>query len=171
MRRLILLRHAKADRPNAVSDHERPLAKSGRSQSTVMGEYMAKEGLVPDLAIVSTSRRTQETWQLVQPAFASHIDQRNDPRIYEASVDDICQAIKETEASVHVLLLIGHNPGFEHLAQTLIETGRPSVLSRFQLGYPTAGLAVIDLPIESWSEAGARIGHLERFETPDSVNS
>lgn len=170
MRRLLLLRHAKADTPRDVNDHDRPLAPKGHLQSTLMGKYMAREKLLPDLAIVSTARRTQETWQLVQQAFTAPVEQRDDAGIYEALVNDICRVINKAEASVHVLLLIGHNPGFEQLVQTLVNTASPLALGRFQHGYPTAGLAVIDLPIENWSEAGSRIGHLEQFETPESVN-
>ena len=171
MRRLILLRHAKADTPDGVKDHDRPLAPRGHRQCKDMGKYMADQGLMPDLAIVSTARRTQETWELLRPAFSSDITQQNDARIYEALPSDILQVIKETPASVHVLLLIGHNPGFERLAASLIETGRPSAIARLEREYPTAGLAVIDLAVSDWAEVSAGNGHLERFETLASIGS
>jgi len=59
--RLILLRHAKSAWPDGVADKERPLAPRGLEAASLMGEYMAREELLPDLVLVSTARRTQET--------------------------------------------------------------------------------------------------------------
>jgi phosphohistidine phosphatase len=166
----MLLRHAKADRPHGVSDHDRPLAKGGQAQSKTMGKYMAGQKLAPDLAIVSTARRAQETWQFLQPAFSVKIARRNDARLYEASAHDILQIIKETASSVHALLLVGHNPGFEQLASHLTGTAHPAALSLLRPGCPPAGLIVIDFATDAWAEVSARSGHLERFETPESAN-
>lgn len=171
MRRLMLLRHAKADTPEGIRDHDRPLAPRGRRQSQEMGKYMGHHGLEPDLVIVSTARRTQETWELLRPALSNAPAQQNDARIYEASPSDILQVIRETAASVNVLLLIGHNPGFERLAASLVRTGRPSALARLQREFPTAGLAVIDFADGNWDELSEGDGHLERFETLASIGS
>jgi hypothetical protein len=54
-----------------------------------MGIYMAEEGLVPALAIVSTARRARETWELAGAAFAQDIVRQDEPRIYEASAHAI----------------------------------------------------------------------------------
>jgi phosphohistidine phosphatase len=171
MRRLMLLRHAKADTPEGIRDHDRPLAPRGRRQCQEMGKYMGHHGLEPDLVIVSTARRTQETWELLRPAFSNAPAQQNEGRIYEALPSDILQVIKETADSVRVLLLIGHNPGFERLAASLIGTGRPSALTRLGREFPTAGLAIIDFTEGSWDELSAGSGHLERFETLASIGS
>ena len=73
MRRLMLLRHAKSAWPDGVDDHERPLAKRGRTACALMGRYMVDEALLPDLTIVSTARRARESWELVRPAFGQDI--------------------------------------------------------------------------------------------------
>lgn len=171
MRRLMLLRHAKADRPEGVSDHDRPLTMHGHKQSKEMGKYMAKQGLMPELAVVSTARRTRETWQLVQPAFVGEIALRDDARIYEASEDDIFRVITETDPLVRILLLVGHNPGFEQLAGSLVGTGRPAALARLQREFPTAGLAVIDFAVDDWAALSKHGGHLERLETLASISN
>ncbi len=168
MRRLLLLRHAEAGRPFAVEDHERPLSERGQRQSAVIGKYMAKEGLVPDLIIVSTARRTQDTWLLAQAYVGADIVQRDEPRIYEAAPENILQVIKETADHVGILLLVGHNPGFERLATTLAASGRPSAMALLQDHFPTGSLAVIDLAVDSWDEVSASKGHLERFKKPDT---
>ena len=167
MLRLILFRHAKADRPVGVADHERPLAPHGRRQSEAMGKYMAQHQLVPNLAIVSTSRRTQETWQLALPAFAAPIAQSNEPRIYEASETKLLQVLRETSDDKRVLLMVGHNPGMEQLAGYLISNSEPEAGARLRHEYPPAGLAVIDFSFSSWADLSRRSGYLERFETSE----
>jgi phosphohistidine phosphatase len=169
MRRLMLLRHAKSDWPDGVDDHERPLGKRGRRTSPMMGAYMAKEDLLPDCAIVSTARRARETWELVRAMLAQNIIQKDEPRLYDASAYTILAVVKKASPDVHVLLLVGHNPGFHELALKLIGKERQSDLSRLQRKFPTAGLAVIDFNVGNWSDVSEGLGRLERFETPKSI--
>jgi phosphohistidine phosphatase len=168
MRRLLLLRHAEADRPFAVEDHERPLSERGQRQSAVIAQYMAQESLVPGLVVVSTSRRTRDTWKLAQAYVGADIAQRDEPRIYEASHENIMEVIKETPDYIGTLLLVGHNPGFERLATTLAASGHPSAMSLMQDHFPTGSLAVIDLTIGSWRELSAGSGFLDRLKRPDT---
>ena len=169
MRRLMLLRHAKSDRPEGTDDHDRPLAKRGRKNRPLMGIYMAKKGLLPDLAIVSTARRARETWKLVRPAFKQDVVRRKEPRIYDAAAKAILDVINETAPDVKALLLVGHNPGLQDLALKLIGKGRQSDLSRLHRKYPTAGLVVIDFDVKRWSDVSEGLGRLEWFETPKSI--
>jgi phosphohistidine phosphatase len=166
MLRLMLLRHAKSAWPEGVDDHERPLAGRGKAAAPVMGRYMAAQGLVPDLAVVSTARRAQETWALASAAFAQEIKRRDEKRIYEASAQTILGVIRKTPARVKTLLLVGHNPGFEELAQMLAHDGEPDAIALIRKKYPTGALAVIDFEVERWNEVAAGEGKLERFVTP-----
>jgi phosphohistidine phosphatase len=170
MRRLMLLRHAEARRPEGVGDHDRPLTPLGRKQSAEMGKYLARQHLTPELAVISTARRTQETWALVLAAAQYEVKQQDEPQLYEAAVHNIIELLRKTPSAVKTLLLVGHNPGFEQLADSLVSSGRPAALSRLQRGYPTAGLAVIDLSIDNWADAKARSGHLERFESLATIS-
>jgi phosphohistidine phosphatase len=169
MRRLMLLRHAKSDRPEGVDDHERPLAKRGRQKSPLIGIYMAKERLRPNLAIVSTARRARETWKLVRSAFKHDISRQKEPRIYDASAKAILDVINETAPDVKALLLVGHNPGLQDLAFKLIGKGNKSDLSQLHRKFPTAGLVVIDFDVKRWRDVAEGLGQLERFETPKSI--
>lgn len=166
MRRLILLRHTKSDWPEGVADHERPLAKRGRRAGPVIGAYMAEAELVPDLAIVSTARRTQETWALVRPAFAAPVFTVDERRIYQAPVRQLLDVVRNAPDDRPTLLLVGHNPGLEDMAAMLIGTGASPDLARLRDKYPTGGLAVIDFQAASWRDVAAGTGNLARFVTP-----
>jgi phosphohistidine phosphatase len=65
-RELLLLRHAKSDwETGALDDFDRPLAKRGRKEAPGVGEWLLREGLVPDLVISSPAERAKETASLV----------------------------------------------------------------------------------------------------------
>jgi phosphohistidine phosphatase len=166
MRRLMLLRHAKTERAEpGERDRDRKLMKRGRNDAPVIGAYMAQHNLVPDLALVSTAARAQETWALVAPCFANAPRMVTEDRIYGASVAQLMDIIRET-GTAKALLVVGHNPGFHELAVYLIAAGETSLREQLKEGLPTSGLVVIDLPIDDWSLLRPRAGRLERFVTP-----
>jgi phosphohistidine phosphatase len=166
MRRLLLLRHAKTERAEpGERDRDRKLTKRGRSDAPIIGTYMAKHHLVPDLALISPAVRTQETWALVAPCFTRTPPVTTDERIYNASTAQLAEVITETKKA-KTLLLVGHNPSFHELAVQLVAAGDVSLREQLKEGLPTAGLVVIDLPIEDWSLLHPRAGRLERFVTP-----
>jgi phosphohistidine phosphatase len=170
MRRLILLRHAKSDWSlPGERDHDRVLAKRGRETAPKMGAYMAGHGLRPDLVICSTAARARETWKLAAPAFAKPPPVVHDERIYANNPDILLDIVKATKASVHVLLLVGHNPSFHVLAETLSATGHGDARRELREKFPTAGVAVIDFPFDAWDRVHPRAGRLDRMVTPRSL--
>lgn len=167
MRRLLLLRHAKAERSQpGERDHDRVLAARGRVDAKKLGAYLARHAFVPDLALVSTSARTRETWAQVAQAFAAPPPADFDERIYDAAPEAILQAIKETGPETGTLIVIGHNPSMQELASTLVATGDIDARERLGEGFPTSALALITFALADWSSLHSRAGRLEHFVTP-----
>ncbi len=166
MRRLMLLRHAKTEsvEPGAP-DRDRKLTKRGRTDAPVIGAYMARHGLVPDLVLISPVTRAQETWALLAAAFAAEPRSVTDERIYDASPQKLIGVIRAAR-DAHALLVIGHNPGLQQLALRLIASGDVEARERLAAKLPTCGLVVIDLPFDDWSRLNADAGRLERFVSP-----
>ena len=164
--RLMLLRHAKSEHPADVSDHERPLSDRGRRDSLAIGRYIQDAGLAPRRAVVSTARRAQETWDLVRGMFDIDVAWCSSDRIYDASAETLLEIVRDSDAGVRKLLLVGHNPGLHELALRLIGTAEPLELARLQRKLPTAGLVAIKFKLrDSWNvQVGS--GKLERFVTP-----
>lgn len=170
MRRLILYRHAKSDWPSGVKDHDRPLAPRGLKAAPLMGHYLAAEQLIPDLALVSSARRAQQTWNLSAPLFDEKIPQRDEAKIYLATASALLKLVQATEPSVRTLVMVGHNPGFEELAALLVGHGDRYAFARLREKFPTAAVAVIDFAVEDWSEVAAHDGRLDRFVTPKMLD-
>jgi phosphohistidine phosphatase len=167
MRRLMLLRHAKSDRSKPGGrDRDRTVAPRGREAAQRIGAYMAGHGLRPDLVICSTAVRTRETWDLVASAFTKAPQVAYDERIYQNNPKILLDVVRETEPGVHVLLLVGHNPSFQAIAEFLTASGHGDARQRLREKFPTAGLAVIDFPVDAWDRVHPHSGRLDRLITP-----
>jgi phosphohistidine phosphatase len=166
MRRLILLRHADAGLNPGGTDAERLLTARGREQAAWVGHYLRHEGLLPDLALVSSARRTQETWDHVQAALGP-AEIRVEPQVYNAPPERLQVLVEAVEPAVRTLLLVGHNPGVEELAKALVGTGDRYASARMRQKFPPAALAVIDFAIEEWTELVPGEGRLDRFVEPE----
>jgi histidinol phosphatase-like PHP family hydrolase len=68
MRRLLLLRHGKADRHSAGGDRERPLTRRGMEDSRRIGQFLRDEDVIPGLAVASNARRAKQTLERVLEA-------------------------------------------------------------------------------------------------------
>lgn len=168
-KRLILLRHAKSDWPEGVDDHDRPLSDRGKKAAPVVGMYLEKNRLVPDLALVSTARRAQETWARTGRAFKTMPPMRNCRDIYEAEPTRILDVIRGVSADVRTLLIVGHNPGLEDLAQQLMKDTGGEAGERLREKFPTAAMAVLSFDIADWKDIAIQTGSLDRFVTPKSL--
>jgi phosphohistidine phosphatase len=165
--RLMLLRHSKAAAAEpGMPDRDRSLTPRGHGDATNVGNYLTHHALLPTRAIVSTARRTRETWERVlgtfpQPCPADYVD-----TLYNARPDDILDAIRDVDRSAQTLLVIGHNPGLHEVARLLIASGDVEARERLNEGLPTSGLAIIDFAGNNWDELRRRGGRLERFISP-----
>jgi phosphohistidine phosphatase len=167
MRRLMLLRHAKAEKgaPGA-RDHDRQLAPRGHDDAQQLGAYMAHHALLPDLVIASGAARVQETWAGIGKAFKRAPKLRSDDRLYNADAGRILGVIQEVDSGVHTLLVVGHNPGLHDLGRLLIASGDVEAREQLSEGMPTSGLLVIDIAFDDWSKLHPQCGRLDRFVSP-----
>jgi phosphohistidine phosphatase len=168
MKILTLLRHAKSgwDDP-VVRDFERPLNPRGRRAARTVAREMRRLGLGFDLILASPARRVVETIAEVAAEFGP-LPADYDERLYLASPETLLDVVHQAPAGADRLLLVGHNPGLESLALALSSAG--PLRSEAELKYPTATLAEIALPIESWGEARAGDGELRRFIRPRDLD-
>ncbi len=170
MRRLILLRHTKSDWPAGLADHDRPLNSRGRRAAALMGELLVARGYLPDRVLVSTAKRTEETWALARAGRPELVAGLPEPRIYEAPPRVLDFLVARVPDSVQVLLIVGHNPGIEAFALYLASEGNEAGRRRMSLKYPTGGLAVIDCAIDHWSDIASGSGRLVEFIVPRDLD-
>jgi phosphohistidine phosphatase len=170
MKTLLLLRHAKSDWGDpARTDHERHLNRRGRDAAPLMGDWLARERLIPDLVLCSTATRTRETLDLVRPRIGADVAVVFDDRLYLAEAPTLLERVRATDDSVGTLLVVGHNPGLEELAGRLTGGGDRGAIDALAEKMPTAGLAVLRFDVAGWKRVAARGGRLDAFVTPRSL--
>jgi len=170
MRKLMLLRHAKSEWSQpGKPDRDRALVRHGRAAAPTIGAFMARHALLPDLALCSTAKRARDTWGLVAKAFPNPPPARFEERLYGAGPDTLLDVLRETGCDAHSLLVIGHNPGLQDFAVKLIASGDIAEREQLREKLPTAGLVVIDFPLDDWGKLHPHAGRLDRFVTPRSL--
>lgn len=163
MRTLHLLRHAKASRDGA-DDRDRPLAARGVRAATVVGVYLAQEGLVPDLVLCSSARRAVETWEAVAAQLPRPPRVRREDSLYLAPPGELLARVREAPGAAHSVLVVGHNPGLFELAASLAAGDADAVR---RLGkFPTGALASFALEHGGWGELGPGRVTLAGFVAP-----
>ena len=91
--------------------------------------------------------------------------------LYLASPAKLFELIQRVESGFSSLLIIGHNPGMEHLADQLAgPESDPLLLQTLREKYPTAALACFELDIAEWSQVAPGQAKLVRFLTPRSLD-
>ncbi len=147
-RRLVLLRHAKAEHGGAMPDTLRPLALQGRRQCADLGVRLATAGLVPERVLVSSAVRTRQTWELIKGAFAAEPepDVAVDDRIYDAGPTQLLELLAEVDPRVRSVLVVGHEPTLSLVAHALAGSGQPGHLAQVSAGLPTGSAAVLEVP-------------------------
>ncbi len=173
LRQLLLMRHAKSlwDDPK-LSDHARPLNARGRASAVAMRRAMRELGLVPDLVLVSSARRTLQTLEALGPWDDTPLIEPMDA-LYLASAHAMLEVLHSVTETVRSVLVLGHNPGMHELALTLVGAhafSRPPDADRARLsqlaeGYPTGALAEFAIA-GPWALLGEGSGRLQHFLTP-----
>ncbi len=164
-RHLFLFRHGKAAWPEGVPDHERPLSARGWNAVPKVAEGLRWMVLRIDLALVSSARRTQETFSALSGVVAG-IPKRDEPRIYEARPSTLLGIVNALPKALGAVLLVGHNPGMHELGLTLAgPSSDGDALERLERKMPTSGLIHLEFVCE-WAEADAGLGRLAHFLTP-----
>lgn len=162
-RTLVIMRHAKAEHSGTYDDFDRPLTPRGRVDAHQSGAWLAGHGYLPDLVLCSAAVRTRQTWHEVAVGLAttaggsgSTVQYEND--LYYQGVNAALQLIRQVDASVSTLLLVGHNPTMTALSLRLDESSK-----RDDQGLKTSGIAVHQVTTD-WANCAAAA--LVATETP-----
>lgn len=144
MKTLLLLRHAKSSWDDeSLDDHDRPLNDRGKRDAPRMGQLLQNRGLLPALILCSTAVRARKTLKKVCQAAEYEGPHALRGELYLAPPEVYVGVLQGVAEPTETVMVIGHNPGLESLLTCL--TGEME-------HFPTAALAVIELPIDRWQD-------------------
>ena len=167
MKRLLLLRHAKAaPATDPLADSTRPLARRGEQDARKIGERLREHRRRPGLILTSPAVRALKTAQLVADA----LDYRRESigleqRLYLAQPAAIAEIIAAQSAAVETLLVVGHNPGLSELVNDLLPTFDVDDL-------PTAAIVGLDYAAATdWAHLVGATPTLTYYDFPKSSSA
>jgi phosphohistidine phosphatase len=169
LRRLLLLRHAKAE-PGTPDqeDHDRALTERGLADAAAMARTMKKQGYAAARILCSTSLRTRQTIEAVLAVMPAPVEYLE--ILYLAPPGRIMALAQDAADADEALMIVGHNPGLEQCATLLArEPVKPKETHRYDVmeeKFPTAALAVLDFNIASWKRLSPGDGRLVDFVRP-----
>ncbi len=156
MKKLVIIRHAKATHEMGYADFERPLTPNGIHDAAIMAGRLNDSGHVPQMLVSSPALRTISTANI----FSQHLTVPHAEEIkgiYEADIDDLVDVVAELPDSVDCIGLVGHNPG---LSQLLYH------FSGVVNDVPTCAVAVVGFETETWAAVTSNSGKLIYYDYP-----
>ena len=168
MHQLLILRHAKSSWDDtSLPDRDRPLSGRGRRAIAAIRDVMRELGLVPDLILLSPSRRTRETLAGLEPWDETPLVEPME-MLYLANADQLVAVLRDVPETVRSVLLLGHNPGLHDLAVRLAGDAGGEAAQRLAKGLPTA--ALVELAVAApWRQLAAGGGRPVRYIVPSDL--
>jgi phosphohistidine phosphatase len=156
MKKLVLIRHAKAEKDTSVRDIERPLKYIGIQDAAFMAEKLKENSLVPQIIVTSPALRTKTTAEI----FADHLllpDPEPNKAIYEASQQTLLKVINKLPNEYDFIALVGHNPGIAQILYYL--TGEAKEVH-------TCTVAVVNFETDDWAYISGDTGKMVYYSWP-----
>jgi phosphohistidine phosphatase len=150
MRRLILIRHAKAEA--GTNDRQRALTRRGLADAAAVGRLLAQAGGRPEQAVVSPAIRARQTWEQVQAGLTEPVPLVIEEDIYRNRADLLFELVQRLPAELSCVALVGHNPAMAEYGYLLDDgAGDPAARAELLAGYPTSAVATFGLDLE-WDQ-------------------
>jgi phosphohistidine phosphatase len=168
MLRLFLFRHAKSSWTDpGLDDRDRPLNPRGQKAAPLIGRFMRAQKLVPDLVLCSPARRARATWKLASGELGTAPRLLMEEALYDfGNGGRILDTVRAKAEAARSIMVVGHNPSIERLAQRLIGKGDAKLRKRLAEKYPTGALAVITFDTNDWNAIEDGKGTLAVFTRP-----
>lgn len=165
MKTLMLMRHAKSSHDDlSLTDFDRPLNERGKADAEEMGKRLVKNNIKPAVLISSPAKRALKTAKHIAAGLRiKESDICLEYDIYEASIQDLLHVIRNIDDENRSAMLFGHNPAFTGLISYLTHTPIENL--------PTAGIATIAFPVQTWKQIAEKSGELIWLGFPKKPSS
>ena len=172
MKTVTIFRHAKSSWAEPeCDDFDRPLNERGWKSARRMGRELKHRKIGFDLCLASPAARVRETLDGLGETYGDFpFPVRFEPEVYLADTATLLELVSSVADDVGRLLIVGHNPGLERLVATLAHDDGTGLRGRVAEKFPTAALAVIELPVTHWSQVAPGSGKLVELILPKELD-
>ncbi len=166
MRRLFLVRHAKAELSGGRDDYARKLTERGRADARRVATTLAARRFLPELLIHSGAARAKETAEIFAAEWRSKTAVEKDTQLYEASLATLLDRTRALRQEHQRVGLVRAQPRVWRTGGGACRLWGQADLPRLAVKYPTGAVAVLDFSIDQWAEVEPNSGMLALYLTP-----
>ena len=163
------MRHSKSSWSNLnLEDFDRPLNKRGKKDAKLICEFFIKKKINFDYVLVSASKRTKKTLQLMLKRLKRPKKIISSKKLYLTDEKKIIKYIKKVPKTYNSILLINHEPAITNLVRELIKNHNSNLFKLLNYKFSTSAFAKINFKIKDWSEVVNK-GVLKEFVRPKDI--
>tara|TARA_Y100001934_G_C12377115_1_gene789864 strand:- start:3883 stop:4395 length:513 start_codon:yes stop_codon:yes gene_type:complete len=164
MKYLYIIRHAKAEAASHdVEDHDRKLTNKGKNKANTLSIWL--KGKKPNIEALfySSSIRTIQTSDIILQGFSGTVSKSIDKKLYAASEEVLMDYISFLDDKLTVVGIVGHQPGLQELAFTLVSSYAEGYDKVLNTSFSTSNAILILLNIKRWDQIAPRVGILADY--------
>jgi phosphohistidine phosphatase len=163
MKRVVIVRHAKAEPFGYDDDFHRDLTDRGESDASKISQRLKEMQVFPDLVIASPATRTMHTASIYcQNLVVKTSDIRQEVVLYGGlTTQSFVEILNKLPGEVETVFVFGHNPTVHSLVYNLA--------SAFHSDMPTCATVVLDFKVDHWKDVSASKGQVAFQFTPKSL--
>lgn len=154
MKRVIIIRHAKAVPYGYSDDFNRDLRERGENDAKRISKHLKEQHVFPDFMVTSPAKRAKKTAHIFAKTLnfkKKHIIEFED--LYDGlTTDDFIEMLSVTPEEHNTVFVFGHNPGVYYFVHNLLE--------EFNSDMPTCSTVAIDFNVDSWLQISPRTGKM-----------
>ena len=157
MKKIYLIRHAKAQKDEITSDFERKLNHTGKEDLKRLFLRLQNYEINPDMIFSSPAKRTAKTAKKLAKFYnfnRGKITYINS--LYTANAEQIYDLIKDMSRAFNEIFIVGHNPALKELGELLSTLCLDS--------FPTSSVLCLEFDINDFTQLKTHSGKLIFFE-------
>lgn len=146
MKTIYVVRHAKSSWEDpTLSDHDRPLNKTGIRKTKIIVEYLKRNKVKPDYFKSSSALRALSTAEIIAKALDYPVEEIDvEENLYHASSETVFSELYVLPNSINSVMIFGHNPTFTYFVNGFLNQEMDNL--------PTSGVVSISFETDEWEK-------------------
>lgn len=150
MKKLYLMRHAKAENNPEISDHQRNLHNKAEQQCQIAAQVIKEINILPSLIISSDAVRTHETAKKVAQYLGNNPKIESNKKLYMSSEDEMLDIIIHLPENIETAMIVAHNPTIHKFAIQIAQNSPNNHL--LAIDFPPASFVLFECDIKFWAD-------------------
>lgn len=157
MKKLFIVRHAKASYSNELEDHQRTLTNQGIIECHNAAQFIIQQQLFPDYILCSSAVRAMATINNMMDIINLAIPIKFTNDLYQIDYQELLIKIKSVSNEYQHLMIVAHNPTIQEFFQRFAHNNENMQITTASIAYFSFAF------IDDWLDIKPEAAKLEWF--------